>query len=423
MKKTFLLMLALSLVASTTFAQKHSKGGQESFHPSNVEKYDLKVNTSCNVAQKISKAWERQADALSSNNRGAFLDGLFAAGKTAAFGVLGQGGSAAFSATFATLTSAMKSKKSEWRKVVQKESSYKKKLFMLENIDDFYSNVSNAGALDPSGLAFNGFACLQQRGTDTVLYVSCSLDTSETALMRILKHSKFQLHLDTLVFNPTLCNLPNDSARCFSERKPFSFAERKSIALVMDVEISSSWINQAIQTFEDVRLGRFAVSVPITEASIGSDGKFRYVSGADNNTTDCRITGDCFIVPRSYIGVRDAQGEYHDAWGTGQYKTSITISETCGITKEFEKNWKADWKSRPQKTTIGQDLAQSLKQVWNQNSKSWICTLTEAPINYTKQQITSALGMTDPTAQKQGGQFNGVSTGKGVGTGNAPKKQ
>ena len=423
MKKTLIFTLTLMSVATALFAQKPSKGNPTDFHPTNVEKFDLKVQTSGSIAQKIAKAWEQQSDALASDNRGAFFDGLFAVSKGAAFGVLGQGGSAAVSATFATLTAAVKSKKAEWRKVVQKESSYKKKLFMLENIDDFYSNVSNAGALDPSGLSFNGFACLQQRGTDTVLYVSCSLDTSEVALSRIIRHSKFQLHLDTLVFNPTLCNLPNDSARCFSERKPFSFADRKSISLGLDIEITSSWINQAIQMFDNVQLGRFSVSVPIIESSIGTDGKFRYISGADSNAVDCHITGDCFIVPRSYIGVRDEQGVYHDAWGTGQYRASMTITETCGITKEFEKNWKADWKCRPKRSTIGQDMARSLKQVWNQNSKSWICSLTEAPIAYTKQQIISALGFADQTGSPQGGQQNGAPTGAGGGKGGAPKKQ
>ncbi len=118
---------------------------------------------------------------------------------------------------------------------------------LIENIDDFYTNISDAGALDPSGMSFNGFACLQQRGNDTVLYLVCQLDTSEAALSQILFHSKFQLKLDTLIFNPRLCNLPNDESRCFSERKPFSFDERGNISLSIDISITSSWINQAIQ--------------------------------------------------------------------------------------------------------------------------------------------------------------------------------
>lgn len=400
MTKRFWLMFALSAFVLQVFAQKHGGDVEVKFYPSNVEKYDLRVNTSNDVSKKISAAWQQQADALAAENRGAFLDGLYAAGKTAAFGVLGQGGSAVFSATFSTLTSALKSKKSEWRQTVQKENKYEKKLFMIENIDDFYSNVSDAGALDPSGMSFNGFSCLQQRGKDTVLYVSCRLDTSEAALSRILKHSKFQLKLDTLVFTPGLCNLPNDSARSFAERKPFSFSERKSIFLTLDIEISSSWINQAVQIHNDVKLGKFAIGVPISEESLELDGKFRFIAGKDLKSGDCMVSGDCFIVPRSYIGVRDMQGIYHDAWGTGQYKTALTIKETCGISGSFEKNWKSDWKSRPKKSTLGHDLAQSVKQVWNKNSNSWICTLTEAPITYTKQQIQSALGVT-PAATNQ----------------------
>lgn len=368
------------------------------FSPSNVETYDVSVLTDQNVARKISFQWQRQADALA-GTRGAFWDGLFAATKTAATSTGAQGVSTIASVTFATIVNAVKGRKDQWEKIVEKESMFEKQIVMLENIDDFYSMVSDAGALDPSGMSFNGFSCIQKRGSDTVFYIACHLDTSDYAVAKILKHSKFQLQLDSLVFNPLLCNLPNDNSRVFSERKKFSFKERGSLTFAIDMDITSSWINQAVQIHNDVKLGNFAIRVPITEQSLDSDGVFRYVIGRQSNKADCSVIGDCFVVPRSYIGVRDEDGFYHDAWGTGQYKVSMTIKETCGISTEYQKNWKADWKSRPKQSSLTHSIATSVKQTLNQNASSWVCSLTEAPIAYTKQQIAKALG-SDASAVK-----------------------
>lgn len=399
MKKV--LTFFFSLLFLHSFAQDND---DFSFKPANVVKYDVSVLSDQGVAKKISTQWKQQADALASGTRGGFFEGLFAATKTAAMATGTQGASALASVTFSTIVNAIKGRKEEWKKAVEQESMYEKKIVMLENIDDFYSTVSDAGALDPSGMSFNGFSCLQKRGADTVFYVACHLDTSDYAIGRILKHSKFQLQLDSLVFNPLLCNLPNDNTRSFSERKKFSFEERGSLSFAIDMDITSSWINQAVQIHNDIKLGSFAIRVPITETSLDNDGIFRYVLGGDDNKVECSVVGDCFIVPRSYIGVRDENGIYHDAWGTGQYKVTMTIKETCGVSDSFQKHWKADWKSRPKQSTLTKSIATGIKETLSKNSSSWVCSITEAPANYTKQQITMALGGGSQTTIKSNSQ-------------------
>lgn len=356
--------------------------------------YDVLVFSDRQVSQKIASQWQEQSEAISAGNSRGFWMGLLDATKGAALGALQSTSSKSFVTMGAEkLGDMLKSKKEQWRQVVTKENKFEKKLFMLENIDDFYSNVSGAGALDPSSLCFNGFGCLQKRGADTVLLITAHLDTSDAAISRILRHSKFELVLDTLVFNPKLCNLPNDSARTFSERKPYSFEERGSVGLKIDVKITSSWINQAIQIYKDVELGTFTVQTPINEASLDSDGVYRYFR-ARNDGKDCQIIGESFIVPRSFIGVRDSDGNYHDCWGTGQYKIAMTIKETCTITPEFEENWKADWKERQVAAKANKKsqhkpfgLISSMKQTCIQNGSTWVTTLVEAPANYTVSQV------------------------------------
>ena len=361
--------------------------------------YDMLVFSDRQVSQKISQQWQEQSEAISGGDSRGFWMGLLNATKGAALGALQSTGSKSFVTMGAEkLGDMLKSKKEQWRKVVVNENRFEKKLFMLENIDDFYSNVSSAGALDPSSLCFNGFGCLQKRGADTVLLVTAHLDTSDAAISRILRHSKFELVLDTLVFNPKLCNLPNDSVRSYSQRKPYSFAERGTVGLKIDVKITSSWINQAIQIYKDVELGSFTIQTPINEESLDSDGIFRFFRGR-NDGKDCQIIGESFIVPRSFIGVRDSDGNYHDCWGTGQYKIAMTIKETCTITPHFEENWKADWKERQvvykkskkeQHKRVG--LISSMKQTCIQNGSTWVTSLVEAPANYTVSQVKGMFG-------------------------------
>ena len=363
--------------------------------------YDVLVFSDRKVSQKISQQWEEQSEAISGGDSRGFWMGVLGATKGAALGALQSTGAKSFVTMGAEkLGDMLKSKKGEWKQVVTKENHFEKKLFMLENIDDFYSKVSGAGALDPSSLSFNGFGCLQMRGADTVLLITAHLDTSDAAISRILRHSKFELMLDTLVFNPRLCNLPNDSARSFSERKPYSFAERGSVGLKIDVKITSSWINQAIQIYKDVELGTFTIQTPINEESLDKDGVFRYFR-TRNDGKDCQIIGESFIVPRSFIGVRDSEGHYHDCWGTGQYKIAMTIKETCTITPHFEENWKADWKERQVAAKAAKKAQHkkfgvicSIKQSCIDNGSTWVTSLVEAPANYTVAQVKGMMGFT-----------------------------
>lgn len=397
--KTLALLAAIACASvaaaqtGTTVAQLDSAAKKGDFLC-----YDMLVFSDRQVSQKISQQWEEQTEAISGESRG-FWMGLLNATKGAALGALQSSGSTSFITMGAEkIGDLLKSKKEQWRAVVTKENRFEKKLFMLENIDDFYSKVSGAGALDPSSLCFNGFGCLQRRGNDTVLLVTAHLDTSEAAISRILRHSKFELVLDTLVFNPKLCNLPNDSARSFSQRKPYSFAERGSVGLKIDVKITSSWINQAIQIYKDVELGTFTIQTPINETSLDADGVFRFFRER-NDGKDCQIVGESFIVPRSFIGVRDSDGRYHDCWGTGQYKIAMTIKETCTITPHFEENWKADWKERQVASKAAKKaehrpfgLISSMKQTCIENGSTWVTSLVEAPANYTVAQVKGMLG-------------------------------
>ena len=192
------------------------------------------------------------------------------------------------------------------------------------------------------------------------------------------------MRVDTLIFNPFLCDLPNDTSILYTDRFPFSFEQRSNLKLNIRFDISSSWINQAIQVHKDQYLGSFTLNVDINEKDL-KNGIFRFIRGAkDNSVSDVQLLGESFIVPRSYIGVRDEQGNYYDAWGTGEYKVVMNIEETCDIAPKLLEgnNWKTDWKKRMEREQWVQKplgILQSVEQIFDEKTNRWVVMVKEIP--------------------------------------------
>lgn len=400
---SLLLLVTLQCLATTTVAQPKAPAATANAHANmakgkDVSTYDLLVFQNKNIGKDITRKYDAQLEGLRQDMSRGYLSNLLGQGLTAAKKAASTSLMGLVSTGVNMIGDMVRSKKNDWRAAVARENVFVKTLPMMENIEDFYSDVSFAGALDPSSLSFNGFGCLQKRDNDTVLYMVCHLDTTEYGVGRILKHSKFELTLDTLVFNPYKCDLPNDSTLPYSLRMPFSFTNRDNLNLQISLNVMSSWINQAIQLHRDQTLGQFFVNVPINENTLDADSVFRFYRGSSNNKAVCDITGESFIVPRSYIGVRDANGRFHDAWGTGQYKMSMTLRETCSNTEAFDKNWKADWKARKMNKGHKVDFGRAMRQLWDANGSKWVMSIVEAPAKMLTQDFLATIGFLQPQA-------------------------
>lgn len=400
---SLLLLVTLQCLATTTVAQPKAPAATANTHANmakgkDVSTYDLLVFQDKNIGKDITRKYDAQLEGLRQDMSRGYLSNLLGQGLTAAKKAASTSLMGLVSTGVNMIGDMVRSKKNDWSAAVARENVFVKTLPMMENIEDFYSDVSFAGALDPSSLSFNGFGCLQKRDNDTVLYMVCHLDTTEYGVGRILKHSKFELTLDTLVFNPYKCDLPNDSTLPYSMRVPFSFTNRDNLNLQISLNVMSSWINQAIQLHRDQTLGQFFVNVPINENTLNADSVFRFYRGSSNNKAVCDITGESFIVPRSYIGVRDANGRFHDAWGTGQYKMSMTLRETCSNTEAFDKNWKADWKARKMNKGHKVDFGRAMRQLWDANGSKWVMSIVEAPAKMLTQDFLATIGFLQPQA-------------------------
>lgn len=380
MKKNILFALCL-LLSHTLTAQ-------------NI-KYQTFIYTSEELGEEISQRYSESTDAISRGYMGNLMDAGIGAGKGIASGYVTSFIDLGVNAVGSLVTKKSRQKK-EWEESVKKENIFETKISTVSDVNDFYKEISFDGAMDPKGMRFDGIGCLRKEGKDTVFYISCHVDRSK--LYRIVNHSKFELVLDTFILSPAHSHLPNSPYDI-----PFSFEERKNFILTMNIKLISSWMNEIVLLQKDQLLGEFCITIPIKPESLDERGFFRYIRDGEKAPA-IGISGESFIVPRSYMGYRDESDEYKDCWGTGEYKLAITLKETCEITDDYRENWKSDYKRRkkmePDTTFIASTWQTISTQHWDEKAQSWVITTLRAPASIISNDLLEELGLkTDsPTA-------------------------
>lgn len=355
--------------------------------------YQTFIYTSNDLADEITKLCkEREMREAEAGVRLPYLEKLFNASKESVKGI-----ASGYVTSFidlgvnaiASLVTRNSRLKQEWEDMVQAENVYKTTLGTVSEVNDFYDNISFDGAMDPAGMRFDGIGCLRKEGQDTVFYISCHIDRSK--IDRIINHSKFELALDTLIISPMHSNLPNSPLDL-----PFSFAERQNFTLSMDMTLTSSWMNEIVMLQKDQVLGEFNITIPVDPSMLDNDGFLRYVR-KKNEAPAYKVVGESFIIPRSYMGYRGEDGRYKNSWGTGEYKLSIALKETCEVTDAYRENWKKDRKRRkkmqPKEDFMDATWQMISNQRWDELSQSWIITTLQAPAKIITKDVIDKLGL------------------------------
>lgn len=355
--------------------------------------YQTFIYTSNDLADEITKLCkEREMREAEAGVRLPYLEKLFNASKESVKGI-----ASGYVTSFidlgvnaiASLVTRNSRLKQEWEDMVQAENVYKTTLGTVSEVNDFYDNISFDGAMDPAGMRFDGIGCLRKEGQDTVFYISCHIDRSK--IDRIINHSKFELALDTLIISPMHSNLPNSPLDL-----PFSFAERQNFTLSMDMTLTSSWMNEIVMLQKDQVLGEFNITIPVDPSMLDNDGFLRYVR-KKNEAPAYKVVGESFIIPRSYMGYRGKDGRYKNSWGTGEYKLSIVLKETCEVTDAYRENWKKDRKRRkkmqPKEDFMDATWQMISNQRWDELSQSWIITTLQAPAKIITKDVIDKLGL------------------------------
>ncbi|MCD8203158.1 MAG: hypothetical protein LUD48_05925 [Prevotella sp.] len=390
MKKINIFMLSLLCIPMALSAQDtmqspselpQSSGGQEQKSGGGAG-----VNVNLNSGDRMFQIIVKEDTAMTNtrgikwedNNRRLLTTDLFDLYRSTLAGKVTTASTGIISAGISYIYSKIASHRQDWMQAVQKECTYTKKLSMQTEIVDFYKKPSVKGAMDPADIVFDGFGCKQtigsnggnsqseaikksqegaekpdteakksSNGSKDVFYVYCKLRTDPLGKSRITNHSKFEVVVDSIYFDPYLCNLPNDStAASTGDHIDFDFEKRNNLTFTLTANITSSWMNEAIQVYRDVPLGEFKVTAKINkedleylnpEDSATTNKVFIYSSQRDKGTDkekNVSVSGDCFIVPRSYVGTLDGTA-FTSAWGTGQYKIDMQVSESCSINRNY----------------------------------------------------------------------------------------
>lgn len=334
------------------------------------------------------------------------------------------------------LVEAMKSDSKKWYTTAQSHCTLNRKLKSKTTIEDFYSAPSSLGAMDPQNIQFKGFGChhyLEEKNKknygEEVFFIFCSMRKDSLGNSSIVNHSKFLVELDSLVFNPKYCGLPNDSLETLT---PFDFSKRSDLTLTVKARIYSSWINEAIMVTNDQQLGEFTITARIDPTLLNSDSVFVYKKDDPRYAKLVNVTGDCFIVPRSFTGTADGT-TYSSTWGTGQYRIEMDVTQSCRIIdkyyykekylnedidvresgngsqiafagipdfKKFDKaKWQAEWtpiKQRKRKTSFLQAAWSGIVTAYK--GTGWVQTftdpLTNVIVNYEGKQLNDWLNLT-----------------------------
>lgn len=255
------------------------------------------------------------------------------------------------------LTQIRSKQKRAWQNMRLRECTFVDSLQSVKGQSDFYGALSSYGPLDPSDMNFDGITFRANRDGKEVLKLVCHIDT--TRFDHLFLHSKFYMVVDTIVFHPYRSFLPNlqanhilpptdseisqDEIDFWETISQFSFSEHKNPTINIKMDLYSSWINELVQVFQDVKLGTFTVNIPINENELKDSV---YVYSRERAIAEHRPTinmdGDCFVVPRSYMPV----AVNSPSWGTGEYKMKVVISEKCRYNPSSEraKHWHRDYK-------------------------------------------------------------------------------
>ncbi|MDE6277055.1 MAG: hypothetical protein K2M06_03005 [Muribaculaceae bacterium] len=313
-------------------------------------------------------------------------------GQAVGFGLVGGAVDVLVSETI-NLAKMRQRQKKEWMEMIERENNYTDSITSIKGLKDFYAKNSELGALDPSDINFNGIEIRGMRNGREVIYMSCSIDRSR--LDNLFRHSKFNLVLDTLAFYPYSCHLPNVAAngiRVMKELKKgkatvagdtilrpggngFSFDDRENLRVGIDFDLSSSWINEAVQVHRDVELGNFRLSVNIP------DNVTRYTYSRNEVLADAErlpeseraaylarnlvnVEGECFVVPRSFMPLDNGKR----MWGTGEYNIKVKVKEQCSFDPDSEKarKWREDYSRMRKMQNRSSEVREYFETLWNQ---------------------------------------------------------
>lgn len=417
-KRRFTLLIIAALITASTSAQPETDIRHKPDDRKKMTEFVINVNPMKDEKRmKLNKMASHYRSGQNKSVMSRFFVPMLSGGVQSVVDVIGN--------EIISLTKIRSAQKKKWEEMRNKECIFIDSLKSVKGQEDFYKDLSSYGALDPTNMNFDGITFSAYRNEQMVLKMVCHIDT--TRLNHMFMHSKFYLVLDHLEFYPFNSYLPNLSANnilaptikkdkngkkeysmaeeqmeYWNTISQFSFEEYGEQNINLKMEFFSSWITETITVHSDVKLGEFSLTIPINKDCITND---IYIYDREkaiaNNEKTIDMTGDCFVVPRSFMPVSATTPSY----GTGEYSIKVTMSQKGRYNPQGERarNWHKDYKQllRMSKgNDVKNEYLQNILTTFRDNGSS-ILKATYTPL------LSSGITMLGLTSSKSGAMVPG----------------
>lgn len=180
----------------------------------------------------------------------------------------------------------------------------------------FYDQVSTVNSMDPTGLQFKGFQIVRllsnkNKKSDTLFYAKFIVDTTEGRFGEIVNTGIFRLRLDSIKVVRPKVKAPKNI---------------RKINMDVEVDFTSSYRSDQGQFYSDAPLGKFIYS--LRNAPLLGDDPQGTIFYNSIDSAKPKLTGECFMVPRSAGFYKTTNGVLETCYGQGLYSINISVKET-----------------------------------------------------------------------------------------------
>lgn len=200
----------------------------------------------------------------------------------------------------------------------------------------FYRNLSLTGAMDPSGIQFDGFEILRMVTTkegveDTAVHLSLTVDKEHP--YDLINNGIIRLKINDFKLKYSKAKVPD--SRWYL---PWTLVYKKDKYLNMDFEIifRAKWITTNGILYDNIEIGKFYLN--LRQIPLDKEDQKEYADNLIGSTID----GYSFLVPRSYGYYYDRSDQLLQSFGQGMFNIQVNISEASKekfVTKVVQDNY------------------------------------------------------------------------------------
>jgi len=185
----------------------------------------------------------------------------------------------------------------------------------------FYDQPSSIGPLDPAGMQFSGFNIKRtlpgKNKKDTLVALSADFVLDTTNYDEIINDGIFRLRLKNIELHYAKAKVP---------------LGKDFLNVDFEITFTTSFIGENGQLNKDIELGKFYYSLrkaPLDTNYIAPrDSAYKDYKSYYAKLENTKLTGKCFIVPRSYGYYRAPNNKVSHYYNKGAFSIAVKVTES-----------------------------------------------------------------------------------------------